>query len=73
MSTYDCKDAALRGACRDPSADPQCMQILSACPKTKMDDCRGYLSGMNQPGRAAMVQCMKSDCTYGLYSCAEGL
>jgi hypothetical protein len=38
-----------------------------------MNDCIGYLSGMNAVGRSEMVKCMKTDCSYGLYSCAEGL
>lgn len=73
MSVYDCKDAALRSACRDPKADTACAQILQSCPGTSMDECRGYLSGMNDTGRAKMLQCMQANCTYGLYSCTEGI
>jgi hypothetical protein len=73
MSVYDCKDVALRGACRDTTTVPDCQVIVASCPKTKMNECIGYLSGMNGLGRSEMVKCMKSDCTYGLYSCAEGL
>ena len=75
MNTYNCKDSALRSACADSGADAQCLQILGACKGTSMSECRGYLSGMNDVGRAAMVKCMtaKSGCSYGLYSCTESL
>jgi len=75
LTTYKCKDDALRGACSDSSADTSCMQILNSCKGTSMKECRGYLSGMNDVGRAAMVKCMsnKDYCGYGLYSCTESL
>jgi hypothetical protein len=75
MTTYHCKDDALRAACVDSSADASCLQILTVCKGTSMKECRGYLSGMNDVGRAAMVKCMsnKSYCGFGLYSCTESL
>jgi hypothetical protein len=73
MSVYDCKDDALHTACPDPSSDGDCATIRKACPKTTASECRTYLSGLNALGRGEMVKCMKTDCTYGLYSCSEGL
>ncbi|MGZ3448869.1 MAG: hypothetical protein ACXVEF_04680 [Polyangiales bacterium] len=75
MNTYHCKDVALRSACIDPSADASCNAILAKCPATSMAECRGYLSGMNDTGRAEMVKCMAgpNGCSWGLYSCTEGL
>lgn len=75
MSTYHCKDVALRSACIDPSADASCNAIIAKCPSTSMSECRGYLSGMNDSGRAEMIKCMTgpSGCSWGLYSCTEGL
>ena len=73
MSVYDCKDDALHTACPDPSADADCGAIQQSCKKTSMAECRTYLSGMNALGRSEMVKCMKSDCSWGLYSCSEGL
>ena len=73
MSVYDCKDDALHTACPDPSADADCATIMKACKKTSLAECRTYLSGLNAAGRGEMVSCMKSDCSWGLYSCSEGL
>ncbi len=73
MHTYDCKDEALRSACVDGTTNQVCGQIVQSCPGIAMAECRGYLSGMSDVGRAAMLTCMKSDCTYGLYSCTESL
>lgn len=73
MSVYDCKDDALHTACPDPSADADCAAIQQACKKTSLGECRTYLSGLNALGRSEMVKCMKSNCSWGLYSCSEGL
>lgn len=72
--TYECKDAALRSACPDPTADADCQAIATACPKSSLTECRRYLSGLNASGRARVVDCMKGNgCGYGVYSCVEGL
>jgi hypothetical protein len=75
LSTYHCKDVALRSACIDPSADSSCNAIVAKCPQTSMSECRGYLSGMNDIGRGEMIKCMTgpNGCSWGLYSCTEGL
>ncbi|MBI2393413.1 MAG: hypothetical protein HYV09_27765 [Deltaproteobacteria bacterium] len=72
--TYECKDAALRSACLDATADADCQAIANSCPKASMTECRRYLSGLNALGRAKVTDCMKgSSCGYGIYSCVEGL
>jgi hypothetical protein len=73
MSVYDCKDYALHTACPDASSDASCAAIQQSCKTTTLTECRTYLSGMNDLGRAEMVKCMAQNCSWGLYSCAEGL
>jgi hypothetical protein len=52
----------------------QCEAIVKGCsntvPETTLADCHRTLSGMNEAGRAAMVECMKTHCTdKGLFGC----
>ena len=52
----------------------QCEAIVKGCvgtvPETTMADCYRTLSGMNDVGRAAMVECMKAHCVdKGLFGC----
>ncbi len=70
--TYQCGDAALKGACLDPLADPPCWAIARACSITT-DECRGLLSGFNDAGRQKVLACAMSGCKYGLWSCIEGI
>ncbi len=74
-NTYRCGDRALKMACPDPSADASCTQIVAKCHSVSMNDCRTYLSGLSQTGRAQMVSCLtsKSGCGFGLFSCSESL
>lgn len=72
-ATYACKDQALRLACPDPTADADCTTIHNGCASAPLDLCKTYLSGMTQAGRTKMVTCMQTDCSFGLYSCVEGL
>jgi len=72
--TYDCKEAALRSACPDPSADAVCQGIVQKCPKAKVAECKRYVAGLNAAGRAKVEQCMTGPgCGWGVYSCVEGL
>jgi hypothetical protein len=72
-NTYRCGYEALMSACPDPTADATCQTILASCKQLTMADCRAYLSGMNAVGRQKMVQCVTQHCSYGFYSCAEGI
>ncbi len=74
MPIYECLDDALRSACEDPAADAACAAIVQKCP-VSLDECRGYLSGMNDAGRAAVAKCLSNaqQCGYGVWSCIEGL
>jgi hypothetical protein len=66
-------------AAADSGASPsqlavQCEAIVKSCtntvPETTLADCYRTLSGMNEAGRAAMVECMKTHCTdKGLFGC----
>jgi hypothetical protein len=52
----------------------QCEAIVKSCtstvPETTLADCYRTLSGMNEVGRAAMVDCMKAHCIdEGLFGC----
>jgi len=52
----------------------QCEAIVKACegsvPETTVSDCYRTLSGMNELGRANMVECMKKHCIdKGLFGC----
>jgi len=73
--SYDCKDAALKSACADASADADCTKIVASCKKATMASCRKYMNGLNAGGRASVVACMsaKNGCSYGIYSCIESL
>jgi hypothetical protein len=70
--TYQCGDEALGGACLDPTADPACWAVAKSC-NTSVDECRGFLSGMNDAGRQKVLACALAGCPYGLWSCVEGL
>jgi hypothetical protein len=74
MNVYDCRDQALRSACADPAVDAICAGIVQKC-AIAIDDCRGYLAGMNDAGRAAVTKCLSnaSSCRWGIWSCIEGL
>ena len=53
----------------------QCETIVKGCagsvPETTLSDCYRTLSGMNDLGRANMVECMKKHCIdKGLFACA---
>ncbi len=74
MTSYDCRDDALRSACADPAADAACAPIAQKCPNRR-DECRGYLSGLNDAGRAAASKCLSANtaCSFGIWSCIEGL
>jgi len=73
--TYECREAALRSACPDPSADADCQAMAKKCPKVSMNECKQLMSGLNAAGRAEVMKCMSSGsgCGYGVYSCTEGL
>ena len=70
--TYECRDAALKSACPDPSVDGLCDALTKSCAKNSVAECRQYFSGLNAAGRAAAEACAKK-CAYGIYSCVEGL
>lgn len=70
--TYECGDAALKTACPDAAADAACRTIAPRCRAT-IDECRSLLAGMNAQGRAKIQTCAQSGCSYGLWSCVEGL
>jgi hypothetical protein len=74
MPIYGCLDDALRSACADPAADATCAAIVQKC-AVPLDECTGYLSGMNDAGRAAVAKCLSNtaSCGYGVWSCIEGL
>jgi hypothetical protein len=71
--TYQCKDAAVHIACPDPTADDECDTIHTACSAVSVDECKQYLSGLKQPARNDMVSCVTGNCSFGLYTCLEGL
>ena len=76
-NTYDCIDAALKGACPDETVTDDCEGILSSCDESGTTitpaDCASYLNGLNEAGRYQMVACMTLDTLCSLHSCAEGL
>jgi hypothetical protein len=71
--TYQCKDAAVHIACPDPTADDECDTIHTACSAVDVGECKQYLSGLKQTGRNSMVSCLTGNCSFGLYTCVEGL
>lgn len=74
QAIYGCLDDSLRSACADPAADAVCAAIVQKCP-VSLDECTGYLSGMNDAGRAAVTKCLSNttQCSWGVWSCIEGL
>jgi len=73
--TYECREAAMKSACPDPSADADCQSMAKKCPKMSMNECTQNMNGLNAAGRAEVIKCMTSGggCGYGVYSCTEGL
>jgi hypothetical protein len=77
---YDCRKNALLAACADPTGDAVCDEIVSACATagqpTTAAECHGYVDGLNDAGRALMLQACgagQGTCPYGIYSCVEGI
>lgn len=73
IETYKCKDKAVHIACLDPTADDECATIHTACSSVDESECKQYLSGLTQAGRDSMVSCLTGNCSFGLYTCVEGL
>ncbi len=70
--TYRCGDDALLRACPDGSARPVCVAVAKSC-NTTVEACTRMLSGMNKAGRNKVAACAQSGCSYGLWSCIEGM
>jgi hypothetical protein len=70
--TSSCAKAALAKACTDPSVTQLC-QIAAASCKTSATDCASTLSGLNDPGKQAVAQCVAQGCAAGLSSCIDAL
>jgi hypothetical protein len=70
---FRCGHESLMTACVDHSADYDCGVINSLCADVSKNRCLSYLSGMNQQGRDAMVECLKKDCTRGFLRCLESV
>ncbi len=78
-----CQEAAPDGRPASVAADAaapasplaaQCESIVKSCtgtvPETTLADCYRTLSGLNEAGRSAMVDCMKTHCVdKGLFGC----
>jgi hypothetical protein len=68
------QEPAPQGAAPGSPVVAQCDAILKGCagtvPGVSLVDCTRTLSGMNDAGRSAMVECMKTHCAdRGLYAC----
>lgn len=70
---FSCGHKALMDACPDSSADADCDKIEMACSGMGRKQCRSYLSGMNQRGRQAMVDCLTKSCAKGFGACLVGM
>ncbi len=68
---FRCGHESLMTACIDHNADYECSVIDSQCADVSKNRCLSYLSGMNQQGRDAMVECLKKDCSRGFLRCLE--
>ena len=68
---FRCGHESLMTACADHNADYECSVIDALCADVSKNRCLSYLSGMNQPGRDAMVDCLKKDCGRGFLRCLE--
>lgn len=73
IETYHCKDKIVKLSCPDPTADDECDTIHAACSAVSVAECKLYLSGLTQSGRDGMVSCLTGNCSFGLYTCLEGL
>ena len=66
---YSCGHKALMDACPDPSSDDACDTIEQSCSGMSRVQCHSYLSGMNDKGRATMVECLTKNCGLGFNKC----
>jgi hypothetical protein len=75
LDGFKCQVEALKGACADSSADDECATAEAACPPPVAGEptCHELMDGMTQAGRDALLACAQTDCSFGLYSCAEGV
>jgi hypothetical protein len=75
LDGYGCLADALAAACPDASADADCATVASDCgdPDPGGVACDDVLPGLNDEGRAAVLECTAADCSFGVYSCAEGV
>lgn len=72
---YACLTTALAGACPDETADAGCESVKNWCgdPDPGGVDCEQILPGMTDDGRTEVLACAEADCSFGVYSCLEGM
>lgn len=71
-NTYGCGKQALSEACADPELSQMCQIAATSC-RTTAADCTALLSGLSEPGKQKVAECVAHGCQAGLYSCVEGL
>jgi hypothetical protein len=47
--------------------------VASQCNDASDPPCEDVLDGLNGSARAEVMTCVNSGCTFGLYSCMEGI
>src|SRR6266540_4398201 len=80
QSVARCVRIALFSACADPGADASCARISELCANsipTSVEECHGFLNGMTEAGRQAVLSCVAPDggatCTQDLPGCVRAL
>jgi hypothetical protein len=70
--TSGCAKTALARSCTDPSVAQLCQIAATPC-KTTATDCASVISGLNDPGKQMVAQCIAQGCSAGLSGCIDGL
>jgi hypothetical protein len=68
VQTDNCAKSALAQACADSSIAQLCSIAAAPC-KTNASDCSSLVSGLNDPGKQRVAQCVAQGCAAGLYAC----
>jgi hypothetical protein len=76
IDPYACVRTALEAACFDLENDAFCTEAVEMCSPAEtinLADCHALVDGLNPDGFALVSSCVEDGCSFGLWSCVEGV
>jgi hypothetical protein len=70
---YDCIKQALAAACPDPATQSDCATVGTECSEPGDPSCEDVLDGLTTAARAEVMTCVNDGCSFGVWSCTEGV